>query len=326
MKTRKVTVAVIGRSGHAARLIELVRRHPAAELACVYHPKAPAGAPAPLTTDFGAVLAADAVIVASPTPTHAAYLRRLARYRGLVLVEKPAASTPRDVAEIRKWPRERKSRVRINFNLAHSRLLKHLSAVASSPALGRPIYLDVHISYGPAFKPEYAGNWRTDRSQSLGALESIGVHFINLAARLFGAPEQAHASIRSVARRSNSLVDTGLASFQTASGVFVNLFFSHAAPYYFRMHLLGTNGYWEYDGKSARLHSPRRTFHADGSFASPPLKKKTALNHHEVSLQSLTHAVDSLVRTAARGGRFDAAEFDLGLAAMDPLFGIRRQR
>ncbi|MBI5247295.1 MAG: Gfo/Idh/MocA family oxidoreductase [Elusimicrobia bacterium] len=324
MRTRRVTVAVIGRSGHAARLIGLVRRHPAAELACAYHPKAATGAPAPLTNDFREVLAADAVIVASPTPTHAAYLRRLAHYRGLVLVEKPAASTAKDVAEIRKWSRERKSRVRINYNLAHSRLLKHLSAVAASPALGRPVYLDVHISYGPAFKPEYAGNWRTDRSKSLGALESIGVHFINLAARLFGAPKDAHASIHSAARRSNSLVDTGLASFQTTSGVYVNLFFSHAAPFYFRMHLLGTNGYWEYDGRTARLHSPRTTYHRDGSFAPPPLVKKTALNHHEASLESLRRAVDDFLRTAKNGGRFDVGEFDLGLAAMDPLLGIRR--
>lgn len=326
MKKHKVSVAVIGRSGHAGRLIELVRRHPAADLACVYYPKpSPAGG-LPLTRDFGKVLAADAVIVASPTPTHAAYLRRLARFRGLVLVEKPAASKAEDIAELRRWPRERKRRVRINYNLAHSRLLKHLSAAASSAALGRPVYLDVHISYGPAFKPEYAGNWRTDRTRSLGALESIGVHFVNLAQRLFGAPKDAHASIHSAARRSNSLVDTGLASFRTASGVFVNLFFSHAAPWYFRMHLLGTNGYWEYDGRTARLHSPRATYRRDGTFAPPPLLKKATLNHHEASRESLELAVDEFIRTALNGGRFDAAEFDLGLAAMDPLLGIRRKR
>ena len=307
-------------------MIELVLKNRDAELSCVFYPKPIVAAELPFTRDFAEVLSADTVIIASPTPTHAAYLRRLARFRGLVLVEKPAASAARDIAEIREWSRARKRRVRINYNLAHSRLLKHLSAVASSPALGRPIYLDVHISYGPAFKPEYAGNWRTDRTRSLGALESIGVHFINLGTRLFGAPARPHASIRSVARRSKFLVDTGLATFETASGVHVNLFFSHAAPYYFRMHLLGTNGYWEYDGRTSRLHSPRATYHRDGSFAPPPLAKTTSLNHHEVSLESLKFAVDDLIRTAKTGGRFDAAEFDLGLAAMDPLLGIRRQR
>lgn len=326
MKNRKVSIAVIGKAGHARRLIDLVRRNRDAELRAVYYPKPVPASDLPLTRDFERVLAADAVIIASPTPTHAAYLRRLARFRGLVLVEKPAASAAADLAAMRKWPRERKRRVRINYNLAHSRLLKELASVASSRALGRPIYLDVHISYGPAFKPEYEGNWRTDRSKSLGALESIGVHFVNLAQRLFGAPKDAHASIHSAARRSNSLVDTGLASFQTASGVYVNLFFSHAAPWYFRMHLLGTNGYWEYDGRTARLYSPRTTYHRDGSFAPPPLTKKTSLNHHEVSLESLKRAVDDFIRIVQNGGRFDAVEFDLGLAAMDPLLGIRRQR
>lgn len=326
MKNRKVSVAVIGRAGHARRLIELVRKNRDAELRCVYYPKAVPASDLPFTRDFSDVLAADAAVIASPTPTHAEYLSRLARFRGLVLVEKPAASAAADVAEMRKWPRERKRRVRINYNLAHSRLLRELTAAASSSALGRPVYLDVHISYGPAFKPEYAGNWRTDRSRSLGALESIGVHFVNLATRLFGTPTEPHASIHSVARRSKSLVDTGLATFKTKSGVYVTLFFSHAAPYYFRMHLLGTNGYWEYDGLTARLHSPRATLHPDGSFAPPPLAKKTPMNHHEVSLESLKRAVDDFIRTARKGGRFDAGEFDLGLAAMDPLLGIRRQR
>lgn len=324
MKKRKVSVAVIGRTGHAGRLIDLVRKHPGADLSCVYHPKPSAGAKPPLTDDFSVVLSSDAVIIASPTPTHAGYLRRLTGFRGRVLVEKPAAGKAADIAELKKWPRGRKRRFRINFNLAHSRLFRHLSEAAGSSELGRPLYLDVHISYGPAFKPAYKNNWRTNRSMSFGALESIGVHFINLAMRLFGGAVESHASIRSAARPSNSRVDTGLATFKTSRGVFVTIFHSHAAPYYFRMHLLGTNGYWEYDGKVARLHSPRETLHRDGSFAPPPLVRKTALDHGAVSRESLAKSVDDLVRTARSKTYFDPAEFDLGLAAMDPLLGIRR--
>lgn len=324
MAARKVAVAVVGKGGHAGRLIDLVRKHPKATLSCVYHPTKVGGSARPCTDDFAAVLAADAVIVASPTPTHAGYLRKLSRFQGRILVEKPAVSAAADIAELRKWPLARKRRVRINYNLAFSELYRHLARVARSPRLGTPLFLDVHVSYGPAFRPEYRTNWRTDRAQSLGALESIGVHFVNLALRLFGPVAASSASVRSAARKSASRVDTGLASFRTSSGVYVSLFHSHAAPYYFRMHLLGTNGYWEYDGREARLHSPRETLHADGSFAPPPLVERTALDHMKGSRASLESAVDSFIRAVGRGALFDAADFDLGLASMDPLLGARR--
>jgi predicted dehydrogenase len=320
----RLKVAVVGVTGHAARLISLVRADPRAELACVYHPKPRSADGLPLTSDFKKVLAADAVVVASPTPTHAAYLRKLSRFAGHVFVEKPAAATAREVAELRRWPKARKSRLLVNYNMLRSPVYAHLKEVVASPELGRPIYLDVHVSYGPAFSPAFRDSWKTDRRRSLGAIESIGVHFINLALALFGPAAESGAAVVSAARRSPHSVDTGLARLTTKSGVLVNIFHSHAGPFYWRVLLMGTNGYWEYDGKEARLHSPRETFHADGSFAAPPLVWRKPLSFNDAARAGLEASVRGFLDTARAGGRFDARELDLALSSADPLLGLRR--
>lgn len=317
-----IRVAVIGKRGQAARYIELLNRREDVKLASVYYPfKTKDTANLPLTRDFSKVLSSDAVIVASPTPTHAQYLQKLQSFKGYVLVEKPAVSSARDNRILSGWTNDRKSRVRVNFNLLFSPLAQTLSRLIGDPRLGRPITFDVHTNHGLAFKAEYQKSWRSRDGQSMGVLETAGVHFINLALRLFGKIKNSDADFLWAAHKEKKgPPDTAILRLRMINNVLVTLHHSYAAPTLKKWLLVGTNGFWEYDGKRACLYSPRDTFDSQGRFTEPPLNEKRAFGHEETWRGSLANSLEDFLATVKKRGRFDRADFDRALASMEPVF------
>lgn len=323
MKT--LHIAVIGKTGHAGRLINLLRQKAGVVLHSVYYHRDAVDDILPITSRFEDVLSADAVVLASPTYTHAQYLDRLADYGGYLLIEKPAVSTEQESAALKGWPVSRKMRSKINYNFWFSRLAEKLSAATLSPAIGSAVSLDVHTSHGLAFTEGYRPSWRNSRRLSFGVLEMVGVHFIHLAMSLFGGIETIatdcywHASCR------EGVPDTVFVRLGMEGGVYVHLTHSYAAPYCNRMMLAGTNGYWEYDGREARLYSPRDTFDAGGRFTFPPLADTAPLVFAEVWSESLDRSLEQFLSTVRSGGGFSPEDFDRGLAAMQPVFQARRR-
>ena len=120
-KAERIKVSIVGKAGHAARLIELVKQHQDAVLHWVYYPKAVSTSDLPLTKNLKDVYSSDAVIIASPTPTHFDYLECLRNYNGYVLVEKPIVSTREQTEKLNQWPTERKAKIKANYNFRHSK-------------------------------------------------------------------------------------------------------------------------------------------------------------------------------------------------------------
>lgn len=318
---RVARVGIIGRRGQADRHIQLLKKRADARLEWVFVPGKVDVTDLPVTQDFGKIQGCDAVIISSPTPTHAEYLDRLSQFPGYILLEKPAASTREQTEVLRRWPEERKKRTRINFNFRFSPVVDALREVVGAPGIGDPVFWDVHTSHGLAFTPKYRDSWRGRAGDSRGVLETVGVHFVNLALLLFGRAVKGEGEFLRVAGCGGP-PDTAVLRLWMENGVQVMQRHSYAGPFFNRWTLVGSNGYWDYDGRTARFHSPRETFDAAGRFTDPPLVKEWRLDYAGAIRESMSRAVDDFLRVVNGSGSFDLQEFAAGLDAMEPIFAV----
>src|SRR5262245_21395106 len=116
MAETPLDIAVIGKANQAARHIEILSKIPGVRLSAVLYPKSAQGNDFPFTTNIKDLFKSQAIILSSPTPTHAEYLDQLSSYPGYLLIEKPAVTGENEMASLLQWPLERKKRTLINFN------------------------------------------------------------------------------------------------------------------------------------------------------------------------------------------------------------------
>jgi predicted dehydrogenase len=224
-----------------------------------------------------------------------------------------------------KIPLERKSRIKVNYNFLYSSIAISLKELLTSSRIGSPISFDVHTSQGLAHKENYKDSWRSNISESFGVMELVGVHFINLTLSLFGKIDYSRKDFLWKAGCKVGPPDTVFLRLKMYSGLCVNLFHSYAGPFFMRMMLMGTDGYWEYDGSEARLHYPRDTFDNSGRFTTPPLVKQEKLMFPIVWKESLSNSVNAFLDVVRSSGKFDSIDFENALASMGPIFEAKNQ-
>lgn len=321
MNESTLHIAVIGKGNQASRHIEILNKMPSVKLHSVFYPKPVQDTGLPLTFRLSDILAADAIIISSPTPTHAFYLQELSDYKGYLLVEKPAVSTATQSDVLQKWPLTRKRKVRINFNLVHSSLFQSFARVLQNSEMGQLISLDIHTSHGLAFKPAYLDSWRNKSDASGGVLETVGIHYVNMAIKLFGPPVSMAADFlwaaQAPAKKKNGTPDTAILRLKFKNGLLATFRHSYAAPFRHHWFLLGTNGTWEYDGRTVRFRTPRDTFDSNGRFVEPPLVLEEPMEFTALWKDSLNRAVQDFVNVVRSKKSFDPKEFDRGLYSME---------
>lgn len=325
LKSNAVATAVIGKSGQAERLISLIDKMPGVDLRWVYYPKETVNASAlPLTDDFGKIMECDAVIIASPTFTHAEYIKRLkgAGFGGYILVEKPAVSTKEETEIIRSYPDTFKKKLRVNFNFNYSVLAEELRSCGNE--LGRITALNVHTSHGLAFMDKYKNSWRGSARHSMGVLEMVGVHYINLAIHLFGSVEKYDIDYEWLAgRNAGAPPDTVWLHLKMAQGARVNLYHSYAGPYFNKLDWVGDNGYLYYNGLECGVFSPRETFDALGKFIAPPLVRKTKMEYSSMWSDSLARSLDDFFDHVRSASVFSESDLNTALDSMNIIFETR---
>ena len=89
-----------------------------------------------------------------------------------------------------------------------------------------------------------------------------------------------------------------------SNGIRVTLRHSYAAPYKINWFCMGTNGFWEYDGKTASLYGPRDSFDSDNRFTSPPLVETMTADHATIWKDSLREAVNQFYEDVGKGKNF----------------------
>ena len=177
--------------GTAARLV-----------ACVDVDPERAAAVAALAGEPGARLAADwreaveasdvdAVVVSTSHDVLAPITRAAVEAGKHVLVEKPAARRPGELAGIAELARRTGSRVRIGFNHRFHPALALAKQLVEQGELGELYY--VRARYGHGGRLGYAREWRADAARSGGGeLVDQGVHLIDLSRWFLGDLTLAH--------------------------------------------------------------------------------------------------------------------------------------
>ncbi len=321
-----IQVAVIGKSGQAAQLISIVNKIDGVNLKWVYLPERVNSKELPLTDNFDKVLECQAVIIASPTYTHADYLRRFKNFDGYILVEKPIVSTKEETEELRGYSDSWKKRIKVNYNFQHSQIIKILNLLINNPDFGQPIALDVLTSNGLTFLEKYQSSWRANLKYSFGVLELVGTHYINLAISLFGPIKNFEAHCQWKTKKGSQLPpDTVSLILMMEKDVRVNLYHSYAGPYLNRILFIGTNGYFDYDGKIANLYSPRDSYNSEGLFAAPPILKNYQLDDDSVWQESLTGSLKDFFDVVKRKGEFSLTILERAFMAMEPIFALREK-
>ena len=279
----------------------------------------------PFTSNINDLISSDGIIIASPTPTHAEHIDMLEGYNGYLLVEKPIVSTKEQTEKLWNIPLERKSRIKVNYNLLYNSVTRYIKEILSANQIGLPVSFDVHTCQGIAHKENYKKTWRGNIKESFGVMELVGVHYINLAISLFGKIDHSIIDCFWKADYKAGPPDTVFLRLKTNLDVCVNLFHSYAGPYFTHMIFIGTDGYWEYDGNEARLYYPRDTFDNSGRFTTPPLVKQEKLMFPIVWKESLSNSVNAFLDVVRSSGMFDSVGFDNALASMGPVFEAKNQ-
>ncbi len=117
----------------------------------------------------------DALVIASPTPTHVPLARAALRAGKHVLVEKPLAETAREASQLVSLARRAGRILAVGHLLRYHPAVTALERVMRSGRLGRPRYLIAQRTN--------LGRLRSDE----GALSSLAPHDVSLMAHLLGA-------------------------------------------------------------------------------------------------------------------------------------------
>jgi predicted dehydrogenase len=127
----------------------------------------------------------DAVVVATPHDALAEITLAAVAHGRHVLVEKPAARFPEEIAPVEAAAAARGVTVRVGFNHRSHRALRQAHALVSAGALGELMFL--RARYGHGGRPGYDREWRADpRLSGGGELIDQGAHLIDLARWFLG--------------------------------------------------------------------------------------------------------------------------------------------
>jgi predicted dehydrogenase len=129
----------------------------------------------------------DIVYIASPNALHAEHAIAALQHGKHVLVEKPMTLDLDDAHAMVAAAAEMDLRLGVGFHLRHKATARAARAAIEAGELGQPFYADFAVGAGKGLYPYHT--WRADPAQSGGgSLLHQGVHAVDLAAYLCGAP------------------------------------------------------------------------------------------------------------------------------------------
>ncbi len=173
------------------------------------------------TGDFEELLSddeLDAVVVASPSPTHAGLARQVLLADKDVFVEKPLALSPADAEQLVKLAAQRGRILMVGHLLEYHPAVSRLKALVSSGELGEVFYVYAHrLNLGIIRQDE-------------NALWSLGPHDLSVAMYLFDQePVEAQASGHSYLR--NGVEDVVFATLRFGDGKVAHFHMSWLDPH-----------------------------------------------------------------------------------------------
>ena len=229
MSGRAITVGVVGLGYWGPNLARNFDRLPDSELRWICDGSkaarerhALAFPDARASSDLDELLAdpeLDAVVVATPVPTHAALATRVLEAGKHCFVEKPLAQSVADAEEVVAAARAAERVLMVGHLLEYHPGLEKLKQIADSGELG-----DIHYIYGNRLN---LGKLRAEEN----ALWSLGAHDVSVVLRLAGGEEPVECSATGECYMREGVEDVVFAYLRFASGLAAHLHLSWLDPH-----------------------------------------------------------------------------------------------
>jgi len=196
-----------------------------------------------LTGDFDAVLAdpaIDAVLLATPHSLHKPQVIAAAAAKKQVFCEKPLALRRNDASAMFAACRAANVVLAVGHNRRYWPSILALREIVASGVLGTILHAEGHNSNENS--NVVTRGWRLSPEESPGGgLTGAGLHVLDTFVSLLGPARQVFARL-SAREAGPPPLDSAMLAIDFANGVTATLATVRATPFYWRVHLFGTNG------------------------------------------------------------------------------------
>jgi len=305
MSNKKIRIGFIGYKGHTVRLIKIFEKNKKCKITHFYHPKKNIDlkqisiankAKLIVTKNLKDLYLCNAIVISSPNHTHFAYLKKLIEnYNGYIFCEKPPVSNIKELKMLTKFSVKDKQRIYFNFNMRFSFLNEILKTFPKKYNLGKPIRISIIAGHGLALKKSYKSSWRANKKlHKAGVLETLGIHFFDLASSLFGEPSNLCLKAENYSPYGDS-IDTCHLSCNFKNHCYFSLTCSYCIPFIENTQINYTNGFIDFNTNKIRVFGPRKVFDKRGFFIQPPLIYKKNVNENTLYINSLKKSCEHFI-------------------------------
>ncbi len=201
---RTIPVSLIGVGGYGAKLTDIIKRTPFLKIVSCYHPDRnrscevaskigckPALNEKEAMCDNGV----EAVIIASPDPSHFHYILLAIENNCHIFVEKPMVSKWKEALIVEKKLASHKGVFFVGHNMRREAGFRLIKKEYNSGLLGQLVTFHINLSHGGAFNWS-ANYWRANPELCReGPLRVNGVHASDVLEYLFGPIDSVYAKL-----------------------------------------------------------------------------------------------------------------------------------
>jgi predicted dehydrogenase len=184
----------------------------------------------------------DAVIIATPTSTHADIAVDCLEAGKDILVEKPLARTYQEAKRIVDSAKKNKRKLMVGMNLRYRPDTMLLRSFINSNEIGEPFY----VKCGWIRKQSSGEKWFTKKEESGGGvIIDLGIHLLDLALWLLQYPEIASVATQNFHHYTKNVEDTSISCIKCKNSAVINLEVSWSLPVekdHFFLDVFGTKG------------------------------------------------------------------------------------
>ena len=244
-----INAAIVGLGRWGRNLVEAAAAHPRLRIVGAVEPDLKAAQEfsarhqLDLTGDLDAVLAdaaIDAILLATPHSLHPAQVVACARAGKQIFCEKPLALTRADAARMFAACRDAGVVLAVGHNRRFWPSIRALRETLASGQLGTILHVEGHNSNENSQR--ITSGWRLSAEESPGGgLTGAGLHVLDAFVSMLGPVASVYARLHSRANGPPP-IDSALVMLDFVNGVTGTLATVRATPFFWRVHLFGTNG------------------------------------------------------------------------------------
>lgn len=136
----------------------------------------------------------DAVVIATPTGSHAALVRKALDHGVHVFCEKPLTLTAAESAELASLAAERGLVAQVGYHNRFIATFQEVKRLLDAGAIGRVTHV-LAEAYGPVVLKPKGSTWRSKRTTGGGCLYDYAAHPLDLVNWYLGTPERVRGSV-----------------------------------------------------------------------------------------------------------------------------------